>query len=131
VGWLAPGYLNYGYPGYPDTTTDNEPIAPPDYAAGYDNQQPNQTQPAFAPPYPSYTQPLHPPQPLADEDPVTLIFKDGRPPEQIRNYAMTRTTLYVRDQHHRDIPIDQLDLTATQKVNRDAGIDFELPRLAR
>jgi hypothetical protein len=58
---------------------------------------------------------------------VTLVFKDGRPPEQIHNYILTRTTLFVRDQHARKIPTDQLDLAATAKVNQDAGVDFQLP----
>jgi hypothetical protein len=39
--------------------------------------------------------------------------------------------LYVRDQRHRDIPLDQLDLDATQKVNHDAGVDFQLPKISR
>src|SRR3984885_2272840 len=141
LGWIGPGYLNSGYldsgyPGYPDTTSYDDSQAPPNYAGqaqpnygGYDNAPPDQTPPALSPPapppYPPYAQPQHAPsQPLADEDAVTLIFKDGRPPEQIHNYAMTRTTLYVRDQHHRDIPLDQLDFGATQKANRDAGVDF-------
>jgi len=58
---------------------------------------------------------------------VTLVFKDGRPAEQIHSYILTRTTLYVRDQHHRDIPIDQLDLAATQRLNHDAAVDFQTP----
>ena len=69
----------------------------------------------------------HPSSYLESEDAVTLVFKDGRPSEQIHNYILTRTTLYVRDQHHRDIPLDQLDFAATQKLNRDAGVDFQLP----
>jgi hypothetical protein len=130
VGWIAPGYLDSGYLGYPNTAYDDS-VAPPNYAAGYDNLPPDQVQPAPAPTYPPYAQPLAASPALADEDAVTLIFKDGRPPEQIRNYAMTRTTLYVRDQHHRDIPLDQLDFEATQKVNHDAGVDFQLPELSK
>ncbi len=56
-----------------------------------------------------------------------LVFKDGRPSLEIHNYALTRTTLYVLDQHHRDIPVDDIDLAATQKANRDAGVDFRIP----
>lgn len=65
-------------------------------------------------------------QPLPQEA-VTLVFKDGRPPEQIHNYLLTGTTLYVQDQHRRDIPLSQLDLVATAKVNHEAGVDFHLP----
>jgi len=66
-----------------------------------------------------------------DEDAVTLVFKDGRPAEHIHNYAMTRTTLYVQDQHHREIPMDDLDLAATEKANREAGVSFQLPEGAQ
>ena len=59
---------------------------------------------------------------------MTLIFKDGRPTLQIHNYMLTRTTLYVQDQHLREIPVDQLDLVAMAKVNQDAGVDFQLPQ---
>jgi hypothetical protein len=65
------------------------------------------------------------------EDAVTLIFKDGRPPEQIHNYILTRGTLYVGDRHHPDIPVDQLDVTATAKANQDAGADFRFPNANR
>jgi len=121
--WIAPNYL-----AYPDTTAYDDSEAP-DYAAGYDNSPPDRV-PA-PPPYPSYTEPQHASPPLANEETVTLIFKDGRPPQQIRNYAMTRTMLYVRDEHHRDIPLDQLNIDATQKVNRDAGVDFQLPEISK
>jgi hypothetical protein len=57
------------------------------------------------------------------------VFKDGRPSEQIHNYALTRTDLFVLDQRHRDIPLDELDLAATAKVNHDAGVEFHIPAL--
>jgi hypothetical protein len=57
---------------------------------------------------------------------VTLVYKDGRT-EQIHNYMLTRTTLYVQDQQRREIAIADLDLDATAKVNRDAGGDFQIP----
>jgi hypothetical protein len=69
--------------------------------------------------------------PAADEDAVTLIFKDGRPAEHIHNYAMTRTTLYVQGPHHREIPMDELDLPATEKANSKAGVSFEVPQGAQ
>jgi hypothetical protein len=65
------------------------------------------------------------------EDTITLIFKDGRPPEQIHNYILTRNTLYVGERHHPEIPVDQLDLIATAQVNRDLGVDFHLPGAAK
>ena len=65
---------------------------------------------------------------LAAEEAVTLVFKDGRPSEQIHNYVLTRTTLFVQDQNRRNIPVEQLDVAATEKTNRDAGVDFEVPK---
>jgi hypothetical protein len=61
------------------------------------------------------------------QDAVTLIYNDGRPPEQIHNYMLTSTRLYVMDENRCAIPVSQLDLDATKRVNRDAGIDFRLP----
>ncbi len=58
---------------------------------------------------------------------MTLIFKDGRAPEKIYNYALTRTTLYVTDAKRQEIPVAALDLAATEKVNRAAGVQFQLP----
>jgi hypothetical protein len=58
---------------------------------------------------------------------VTLVFKDGRPNEEIHNYMLTRTTLYVQGERLREIAVADLDLAATEKVNREAGVDFRLP----
>jgi len=120
---IGPYYI--GYPndiGYDDASTS------PDYApGGYDAQPDEQGQPEPPVPYqPTYDLPHQSPV-LGSEEAVTLVFKDGRPPEQIHNYVLTRTTLYVGDQHRREIPTDQLDLAATAKVNHDAGVDFHLP----
>ena len=65
------------------------------------------------------------------EEPVTIVFKDGRQPEQIHNYILTRSTLFVGDKQRREIPTEQLDLAATAKANQDAGIDFRLPGTPR
>jgi hypothetical protein len=76
--------------------------------------------------------PAYAPQPPpADEEAVTLIFKDGRPSEQIHNYILTAKTLYVQDERRRVIPVEQLDLAATEKANLDAGVEFQLPSLPR
>jgi hypothetical protein len=59
------------------------------------------------------------------------VFNDGRPPEQIHNYALTQSTLYVLDQQHRNIPLAQINLAETEKVNQAAGVDFRIPQLTR
>jgi hypothetical protein len=110
----------------PANAPEGDEAGPPDqYRDQYSGQQeplaPYQPGPETARPAPS----------PASEEAVTLIFKDGRPPEQIHNYILTPTTLYVGDQHHRAIPTDQLDLVATARVNQDAGVDFQLPNALR
>jgi hypothetical protein len=101
---------DYGPPQYPAPPDEQTGVAPPE---------------AYRP---AYAQPQPPPEP---ESAVTLVFKDGRPNEQIHNYMLTRTTLYVQDEHRRVIPVADLDLAATQKVNKDAGVDFQLPGSGR
>jgi hypothetical protein len=63
----------------------------------------------------------------ASEAPVTVVFKNGRPPERIHNYLLTPTMLMVLDQHRQDIPVDQIDLNATARLNLEAGVEFSLP----
>ncbi len=101
------------------------PYADPN-AGAYADPSPGPTVAENYPPVPAPAYRSAQPTP-APEDAVTLIFKDGRPPLEIHNYALTRTTLYVTDAKHRDIPVADLDLAATQKVNEDAGVHFQLP----
>ena len=116
-----------------DGGNEQAPYADPgqgSYAAAPD---PGQQMPMPYPQAPQYpTAPVEetqPPPPVREPEPeeaVTLLFKDGRPAEQIHNYMLTRTTLYVRDQHRREISLSDLDVAATKKVNQDAGVDFQL-----
>jgi hypothetical protein len=136
AGWSDPDCYDFpdsagcGY--YDDSTYANQAVGPPasvDYPGGY--APPPGEQADVAPPEayrPAYAQPQPPPEP---ESAVTLVFKDGRPSEQIHNYMLTRTTLYVQDEHRRVISVADLDLAATQKVNKDAGVDFQLPGSGR
>jgi hypothetical protein len=130
--WYGPDCIGFAYCGYDDSAYDNSAYAappPPDYYPP-DQYQPPPTEQAVATPPPDAFRPTYQrPQPEpAPEDPVTLIFKDGRPSQQIHNYILTRTTLYVLDAKRTVIPIDQLDLAATVKVNSDAGDAFQLPQ---
>jgi hypothetical protein len=59
---------------------------------------------------------------------VTIVYKDGRAPEHIRNYALTRSALLLTGPQMREIPLDEVDLAATERVNRAAGVDFRLPQ---
>ncbi len=146
----------YGYPGYGvSSVIDPYPL---DYADTFDTDdstastpeqtavEPGQTAEGSAgeyegPPEQPWQPPRIPYQPSAapaqlaptpeSEQAVTLIFKDGRQPEQIHNYVLTRSTVFVQDNQRREIPTDQLDLAATAKANQDAGVDFSLPGAAQ
>jgi hypothetical protein len=125
--WDYPDSSDYGYDGYDDSQ------APP-YYAGYDPQA-DQPQPPDSTDQPRpYYQQQPPAASLSPAPPtqsaVILVFKDGRPSEQVHNYLLSRDSISVWDQHPREIPISQLDLEATEKANRDAGVDFKLPGAA-
>lgn len=66
--------------------------------------------------------------PAAEQPSITLVFKDGRPSMQIRNYLLTQSTLYTGDGLRREIPLSDLDLAATADANRNSGVDFRLPQ---
>jgi hypothetical protein len=138
--YLVPGWLNYGFyggyygSGYADDsgTQQQGPAAAPD--SGTSNtvaevESPSDYGPQmYGPPARPAYQPEAATPGLRDQPGVTLVFKDGRPPQQVRNYAVTRTTLYVLDgARRREIPLDDLDLPSTEKTNRDAGVDFDVP----
>jgi hypothetical protein len=124
---------DYGYP---------QPMPQPDY--GY--PQPMPVNPGYPPPVPdgAYAYPAPPPgyevypqpapaEPLMQYVPssattVILIYKDGRPPEQIQNYLATRSTLTILDGgRRREVPLTDLNIPATISANRQTGVDFELP----
>ena len=129
-GWIPPYYLGFPYDiGDDEASTSANPAED-----GYDQQADEEQAPQWptvydqGPTMPVYAQPT---SSAENNEAVMLIFKDGRPPVQIHNYLLTRTTLYVQDQKRRDIPTDELDLVATAKVNQDAGVDFHLPNAPR
>jgi len=125
----VPGWIgDYPY-GYSDTSDSDDSQASANASPeGSDAQPPpEQYQPPALPPWQPDSVIPHPPSNPGTQEAVTLIFKDGRPPQQIHNYLLTRSALYVTEPDRRIIPTSQLDLVATVKVNRDAGVDFRLP----
>jgi hypothetical protein len=125
--WLFP--LGYGFSG-DDESGDQGVYQPPPQAgepppADYEQMAENGPSP-FRPEYQGQAGP--PPEPPRDQPTTTLIFKDGRPPVQVRNYALTATTLFALDGDSRkEIPLSLLNVPATVETNRAAGIDFSLP----
>jgi hypothetical protein len=142
--WLSFGYgvpLGYGMP-YAGDPDDNAAPMPPqqaeespsDYGPEPRGPQgspevaetgaPSSFRPPYLGPYPG------PPAaaPVHAQPTTVLIFKDGRPPEKVHNYALTGSTLYALDgDMNREIPLALLNLPATVETNRAAGVDFALP----
>ena len=60
---------------------------------------------------------------------TALVFLDQHV-EEVKNYAIAGGTLWVLNDHQagKKIPLAQLDLAATAKVNDDRGVDFQVPR---
>jgi hypothetical protein len=130
--WPGP-WLGFSGFDYSDTTGyDDSAITPysPDYGEGYAPQPAEQQQQSTDVPYQPFfgnSQSSNQPQSPIGEQAVTLVFRDHRPNEVIHNYLLTGTTLTVWDQNPRNIPVNQLDIAATEKTNHDAGVDFYLP----
>lgn len=87
-------------------------------------------QPRYEPP--AYHQPASPSlqmpsSQIAANQTTTIFFNNGQAPEQIHDYALTGTTLYVLGQHQQEIPLSQIDLAKTEQTNRNAGIEFQVP----
>jgi hypothetical protein len=132
--WYArtyPNWLGYGYPGFYDWgDSDNSAYdqggAPPLYPAPYSDEgygAPSQQATNAGPTAPSASSP---------EQPLTVIFKSGRAPVKMENYMVTAKILTDLDsRHYEQIPIDQIDVTATQRANSAAGVGFEIPGASR
>lgn len=68
-------------------------------------------------------------RPREEQEPATaLVFRDQHV-EEVRNYAIAGGTLWVlNEQAAKKIPLAQLDIPATVKVNDDRGVDFQIPK---
>jgi hypothetical protein len=151
------GALGVGFPYYvdpmafvdasdDDTAQQAQPAGParPDYGSQAPNPQAPYGEGPYdqgygAPPRPPYSPEGYPaPQQQQntaaaqsdglDHPAVTLVFNDGRPPEQVHSYVLTGSSVFIAEHgHQRVIPIAELDLPATIAQNREAGVDFTLP----
>ena len=149
-GYGYPGYGSYvnswellpwdfGYPGFTGYGDDDDDsgqaaqgqveTAPPDesypppgdgYRPDYDSGPPPMM--ASAAPAPAV--------PVAPEPQLMLIFKDGHQ-QPIRNYVLTPSTVIDLDQaasgRQTRIPLDDLNLPATERAAQQAGLDFHPP----
>jgi hypothetical protein len=142
-GYLMPNFVGYPFgfdPGYDEQQDNAQAPAqeaypqgqiPSDYAESAPAQN-SQTEVAeneqqgtpYRPPY----QGQGADQPVRQQPSTTIVFKDGRPNEQVQNYVLTRTTLYDLDGDIRqEIPLSEIDVPATVQTNLSAGVDFSLP----
>jgi regulator of replication initiation timing len=76
-------------------------------------------------------QPSAAPEPQKNSEvsgPVTVIvFRDGRQVE-VRNYAVVGQTLWIlSDQRAQKVPLSQIDLDQTAKLNTERGVEFLAP----
>ena len=64
----------------------------------------------------------------ARQEPATvLVYRDGHE-RQIENYAIVASTLWnFMGTRTEKIPLDDLDIPATIRVNEQRGVDFQLP----
>jgi hypothetical protein len=107
-----PGYGDAPYPQQQENVAPGQATAP----AGPQRQEYH-----FAPSAPSAPSPI-------TSKPLTVIFKGSREPEKIQNYMVTSTALTNLDaENFEKIPLDQIDVAATQQANRSSGIDFQVP----
>jgi len=66
-----------------------------------------------------------PPSPIIP--PTVLVFRDQHQ-QEIQNYAIVGQTLWIfNDQQAKKVPLSELDLEATAKLNDDRGVEFRAP----
>lgn len=133
IGGIGTGYLGYSDNSGSDDSQPTQAVVNDPNASGgdYNAPPPDDYSPELRRPYQPSPGLAQPPPAQLTQEAVTLVFKDGRPSEQVHNYILTPTTLFIQDQQRRTIPTDQLDLVATAKASQDAGVDFQLPSTAR
>lgn len=69
-----------------------------------------------------------PPAAPEEQEPTLLVFRDGHQ-QEIRNYAIVGQMLWdfgAKGTHK--IPLSDLDLDSTRKLNDERGVDFVLPK---
>ena len=119
--YYGPYYGYYPYDdsgGYDSNAYQQNPPAPPDdyygSASDWRNSQPPAQAASAAAPEP--------------QDPTVLVFRDGRHLE-VRNYAIVGQMLWDFDaKSTQKIPLAELDLDATRKLNDERGMEFVVPK---
>lgn len=122
-----------GYNSYDGYDGDSGPAQPEADAASSSGEAVAPPEEGYRPEYqgPAYAMQAAPPAaPIAPEPQLTLIFKDGHQ-QPIHNYVLTRNTVIVLDQaaagRQQRVPLDELNLPATEQSAQQAGLDFAPP----
>jgi len=129
VGYYVPYYgPYYGYPysdydAYDSSAYQQSPpvmdSAPEDYGYGDRSSSDWRNAPRQA---------QAPPASPEEQDPTVLVFRDGHQ-QEVRNYAIVGQMLWdfgAKGTHK--IPLAELDLDATRKLNDERGMEFVLPK---
>ena len=143
-GFRNRGFRRYYYPGYGYYWPYYGYYGwdyPYDYYSSDAYQQPNPQQPTVVvvDPKPdeerygdhsfdSSQQAKAPPAPPEEQEPTLLVFRDGHQ-QEIRNYAIVGPMLWdfgAKGTHK--IPLSDLDLDTTRKLNDERGVEFVLPK---
>ena len=145
---MDPGFYDWGATDYSEDQGENAAARPaypgPGYTGeqGYPDggdvpypQQQENAQPSNAP-VPAQRQEYHfaaqPSTAARTEPPLKVIFKGSRTAVTMQNYMVNATSLTDLDaDHFEKIPLDQVDVAATQEANRSHGIDFQIPIASR
>jgi len=111
---------------------------PYDYSDSYDSNAYQQSQPVTEPApdedyygnrsYSSPRQAQASPAPAEEQEPTVLVFRDGHK-QEVRNYAIVGQMLWdfsAKGTHK--IPLADLDLDTTRKLNDERGVEFVLPK---
>ena len=128
--WPYFGDWDSGYDDSADTTAapaqnpDQNPGRYPDQDYAPEPQPEDMSRPAYPPAITGS------PGVAISEPTVTIIYKDGHA-EQVHNYALTRAALLMMDNASAGysllVPLELIDLPATEQINRAAGVDFRPP----
>ena len=122
--------FDYGFSGYDPSAYQQTPPSQPvvvvvDSKSGDDRYGDHSFKEQRNPPPP---QAQVPPAPAREQEPTVLVFRDGHKLE-VRNYAIVGQMLWDFGANGtRKIPLSDLDLDSTRKLNDDRGVEFVLPK---
>ena len=138
------GYYPYGFYGW-----DDDPLAYDDSGEEDQDAYASYQAPSYPTPYPensglrrdvqtlngkvdrlqAQVQARNRPEPDAEPE-TALVFRDQHV-EEVRNYAISGGAVWVlHEQAAKKIPLVNLDIAATVKMNEDRGVDFQVPEPA-